>query len=75
MLCYDCVLQDRETPAIGICIRCGKGLCREHVHRHQVRPLRSVAAGMGKRAVPSAHAVVRFLCADCLAASGGEEEE
>jgi len=75
MLCYDCALQQRDAPAIGICVRCGKGLCREHVRRQETRPLKRIAAGMGERIVPSAHATLRLLCADCLAAGGGEEEE
>ena len=30
MLCLDCNLVQMQEPAVGICVDCGAGVCRDH---------------------------------------------
>lgn len=29
--CYDCLENNKDSEAVGVCIVCGKGLCMEHI--------------------------------------------
>jgi hypothetical protein len=62
MQCYVCAQSGVQTEAVGICIVCGMGLCKDHAIREDVDmweggyPLPSKKA---KKALP------RILCPEC----------
>jgi hypothetical protein len=31
MKCYECAREGKDTDAVGICIVCGRGVCKEHL--------------------------------------------
>jgi hypothetical protein len=67
MNCYECLSDQRATPAVGVCRHCGAGLCATHVRirSNQVQG----AASPGK--VTHEHSARKLLCGTCLRA---EEE-
>ncbi len=66
MECLDCILSEgRPTPAVGVCVDCGAGVCSHHaviVEHHLTRP----AAIMREIPVEPAARLVR--CERCHAA-------
>ncbi len=66
MECLDCILSEgRPTPAVGICVDCGAGICSHHaviVEHHLTRP----AAIM--REIPVEPAARLLRCGGCHAA-------
>jgi len=74
MICYQCVERDRkETPALGVCTRCGRGVCRDHLVWEQPSGYRKVAAGMGFRVVPDQGGAARIVCSYCAEHEGADE--
>ena len=61
MKCYDCMLEGRETEAEGICIVCGKGLCKNHMKEMMV-PIKT------EYPIPSLMKIdlPKVLCAECV---------
>jgi hypothetical protein len=61
MNCYDCAVEGRAEPAVGICIKCGAGICRRHLHlqveQGEVEP-GSIGPGVEE-------ATRRLLCTSC----------
>mgnify|MGYP001607045750 FL=1 len=72
MLCYKCAKLGKETQAVGICVVCGMGLCKDHVNIAEVTftemvlmDTTSIAMlGMDQKRQRKAP---RFLCDDCYA--------
>jgi hypothetical protein len=63
MRCYDCTIDSRETPAIGVCGGCGMGVCVEHA-RVAERTVRRIA-GPGVTTLPRpARQAVCGVCDD-----------
>ncbi len=31
MKCYECAIVGKDTDAVGICIVCGRGVCKDHL--------------------------------------------
>ena len=38
MKCYECAKAGKDTDAVGICIVCGRGVCKEHL-LHEETPI------------------------------------
>jgi hypothetical protein len=38
MICYECAKQERNTPAVAICLNCGAGLCLQHAREAAATP-------------------------------------
>ncbi len=36
MKCYECAKNGKDTEAVGICIVCGAGVCKDHLRREKV---------------------------------------
>ncbi len=36
MKCYECAKEGKETDAVGICIVCGRGVCKDHLVREKL---------------------------------------
>ena len=36
MKCYQCAKMGKDTDAVGICIVCGMGLCKDHLRREEI---------------------------------------
>jgi hypothetical protein len=72
MLCYKCAREGKETPAVGICVVCGMGLCRDHVNVAEVTFTEMVMGDAGGMAMLGVERRLerkapRFLCDDCYA--------
>jgi hypothetical protein len=72
MLCYKCAKEGKETPAIGICVVCGMGLCEGHVKIAQVTFTEMVMLDGGGVAMLGVERrrerkAPRFLCDECYA--------
>ena len=37
MNCYECAKDDREQPAVAICLTCGVGMCIHHLDQERQR--------------------------------------
>ena len=68
MLCYDC--HPEATPAVAVCVACGKGICMEHCVRHDRHVMESVAAGMASQQRDTGRKVPRMMCGECAAGMG-----
>ncbi|MDT0438295.1 MULTISPECIES: DUF2180 family protein [Streptomyces] len=65
MQCYDC--SDRPgtaAPAVGVCIRCGAGVCRAHAHESHAPAYAIVGAGRATHERPARH----LTCGACRTA-------
>ncbi len=69
MNCYDC--QPRATPAVAVCVACGKGNCADHCVRHDRNVGERVAAGMAAQERATGRKVPRMLCGECATGLGG----
>ncbi|MEI6501964.1 MAG: DUF2180 family protein [Armatimonadota bacterium] len=69
MNCYDC--QPETTPAVAVCVACGKGVCPEHCVRHDREVVEKVASGMAAQERHTGRKVPRMLCGECAAGMGG----
>lgn len=69
MLCYDC--HPNETPAVAVCVACGKGVCWEHCVRHDRQVIEKVASGMAAQERATGRKVPRMLCEECATGMGG----
>ena len=59
MNCYDCAVEGRAEPALGVCIKCGAGVCRRHLQVEQREvELGSIGPGVEE-------ATRRLLCTSC----------
>jgi hypothetical protein len=72
MLCYKCAREGKETNAVGICVVCGMGLCREHVNVAEVTFTEMVLGDSGSMAMLGLERRLerkapRFLCDECYA--------
>ncbi|AKB84571.1 MULTISPECIES: DUF2180 family protein [Methanococcoides] len=36
MKCYECAKNGKDTDAVGICIVCGEGVCKDHLKREKI---------------------------------------
>lgn len=68
MNCFVCGLAGRQEPALGVCVECGKAVCREHLIVQELPVYRRVAAGMGFRVEALPVRRKRMLCQECDAA-------
>jgi hypothetical protein len=68
MNCYDC--QASPAPAVAVCHLCGKGICREHCVRQQLRVIALTPGGMAHVERPTGRCLPRFVCRECAAATG-----
>lgn len=62
MQCYVCAQSGVQTEAVGICIVCGMGLCKDHVIREDVDLWEGgypLPAKKAKKRLP------RILCPEC----------
>jgi len=66
MFCLDCSIDDRTTPAIGVCTTCGAGVCSSHLEldTHVIRPF----AGVGATREYPTRAVTCAACAPVMTA-------
>jgi len=76
MNCFLCDLAGKREPALGVCVDCGKAVCREHLVVQELPVYRRVAAGMGFRVEVLPKKRSRILCQECaeLAALRKERE-
>ena len=70
MNCYDC--HPKSTPAIAVCVTCGKGLCADHCVRHDRTVVERVSAGMGTQERPTGRKVPRMMCQECGTGFGSQ---
>jgi hypothetical protein len=68
MNCYDCC--PNTTPAVAVCVTCGKGVCAEHCVRHERAVVQQVAGGMTTQERATGRSVPRMLCGECAAGLG-----
>ncbi|OEV07965.1 DUF2180 family protein [Streptomyces nanshensis] len=64
MNCYDCLSEDRSTPAAAVCRRCGAGVCTSHTHTAPQTLRRS--SGLGRTHLP--RPARRMTCTTCYKA-------
>ncbi|MET9031670.1 DUF2180 family protein [Streptomyces mirabilis] len=62
MNCYDC--PGTPGPAVAVCIRCGAGLCRKHVHESHPPTQDITGTGRATHEKPARH----ITCGSCRAA-------
>jgi hypothetical protein len=69
MNCYDC--HPKASPAVATCMACGKGICTDHLIRHEREVVEKVAAGMTAVDRPTGRKVPRMLCGECAGGMQG----
>lgn len=69
MNCYDC--QPKATPAVAVCVACGKGVCTDHCVRHEREVVERVATGMAAQERATGRKVPRMLCSECAGGMKG----
>lgn len=69
MNCYDC--HPRQTPAVAMCMACGKGICMDHLVRHERDVVAKVSGGMTTVDRPTGRKVPRMLCGECAGGMQG----
>jgi len=65
MHCYICSQQNKETPAVAICIVCGMGLCKEHLIREELPVWEKLHTGMAETRRKLPESLPRFVCPPC----------
>jgi len=62
MKCYICAQQGKNSDAVGICIVCGMGVCREHLIREET-PVWDGTYPV--RLKPDTEHIKRIICPPC----------
>lgn len=62
MKCYMCAQQGKDSDAIGVCIVCGMGVCREHMLREET-PVWDGTYPV--RLKPDTEHIKRIICPPC----------
>ena len=62
MKCYQCAKMGKDTDAVGICIVCGMGLCKDHLRREEI-PI--WYGGYSLRLKPDVEHILRIVCEPC----------
>ena len=62
MKCYQCAKMGKDTDAIGICIVCGMGLCKDHLRREE-SPVWD--GDYPVRLKPDVEHILRIVCEPC----------
>lgn len=62
MYCFECLRDDFEEPAAGICHHCGGGVCLKHLVETEVTVTKTVPLG---REVPLPIKARRIFCRVC----------
>lgn len=64
MKCYECAKMGKDTDAVGICIICGRGVCKEHLKREET-PVWDEDAYTVKIKGEDIEHLKRILCIPC----------
>ena len=65
MHCFECSRNEIETPAVAVCLSCGRALCDKHCVE-VTSPVRvREEGGMGIRVVSTGLVRSRILCEKC----------
>ncbi|AAM30325.1 DUF2180 family protein [Methanosarcina mazei] len=62
MKCYECALEGKDTDAVGICIVCGRGVCKEHLI-HEETPVWE--GNYPIQLKPDQEHIKRIVCVPC----------
>lgn len=71
MKCYDCAQQGKDVDTIGICILCGRGICKEHSVREDLPIMKGeydveLKCGMGVEcSMEDMQHLPKMLCPTC----------
>jgi len=69
MKCYDCGVSGQTEEAVGICLICGRGVCRDHsILQHLPQTCRT-STGPGTQVVRCPTDRLRLVCRECDVAS------
>jgi hypothetical protein len=72
MNCLECALQDRATPAVGLCHDCGAGVCLDHAAISERQLTRIMTIALEVAVEPPARMV---RCGKCSAAVNAVQAE
>jgi hypothetical protein len=61
--CYDCLEENKDTEAVGVCIVCGKGLCMEHIKQVEF-PMKGGGYPLPHKTLKKG--LPRMLCKECI---------
>lgn len=68
MNCYLCAQENKETPALAVCLTCGMGVCQEHLVRDSITIEDVTTTAFNVEKVIRAQNLPRILCKPCHAA-------
>ena len=75
MNCFFCDQAAKGEPAVGICIRCGKAVCRQHLVVQKLPVNRKFPAGTGFRIEVLSITQSRVLCLECAEVAAFQSDE
>ena len=67
--CYDCLENNKDSEAVGVCIICGKGLCLEHTKQVEF-PMKG---GYPMPELKLKKDLPRMMCRECIDSTLGED--
>ena len=67
--CYDCLENNKDSEAVGVCIVRGKGLCMEHIKQVEF-PMKG---GYPLPELKLKKDLPRMMCRECIDATVGED--